>query len=227
MNPDDDTIEQMDTDFEDYKKKVAEGSYPEEEFVEEDVRRLKEKHPDTPEEALRKLSVAAIASRKRLKQWSRLCATEDMAEPMIKKLFSGDLECVDSLPPIPTLDDDEEDEEETKRKVHDLEQHEKDIKKKQEHDKQLEELGDLIRSIVHLRAEAATKKAMQEPPITVAESIRNWLVVFAYCAALLGFFYIMCDVIPKGLNDLVFAVIVWVVTPITVYLLKRREEKQN
>jgi hypothetical protein len=164
MNTDDDIKEQMNKDFEDYKKKMAEGTYPEAEFVEEDVRRLKEKHPDTPEEALRKLSVAAIASRKRLKQWSRSCATEDMAEPMIKKLFSGDLECVDSLSPIPTLDDDEEDEEETKRKVHELEHHEKEIEKdieqQKEREKQFEEMERLVESIARLRA--ARKKKQQQ-----------------------------------------------------------------
>lgn len=117
-------LEQMDKDFEDYKEKMAQGAYTEAEDVEEDVRKMKEVNPDAPEENLRKLAVSYIAAKKRIRQWRRETVTEDLAEPMIKKLFSGNLECVDSLPPIPTLD---EDEEETERRVHELEQHEKAI----------------------------------------------------------------------------------------------------
>ena len=69
MNPNDDIKEQMDKDFEDYKKKMAEGAYPEAEDVEEDVRKMKEVNPDASEEGLRKLAVSSIAATKRLKQW--------------------------------------------------------------------------------------------------------------------------------------------------------------
>jgi hypothetical protein len=46
MNPDDDIEEaaaQMDEDFEDYKKKMAVGAYPEAADVEEDVKKMQEK----------------------------------------------------------------------------------------------------------------------------------------------------------------------------------------
>jgi hypothetical protein len=56
------------------------------------------------------------------------------------------LECVDSLPPIPTLD---EDEEETERRVHELEQHEKAIIK--QHGK-YDELADEIERWLHIKA---------------------------------------------------------------------------
>ena len=76
----DDIMEQMDKDFEDYKKKMAEGAYPEEENVEEDVRKMKEINPDAPEEALRKLAVAAIAAEKRLKKVFFIDHNEDTPE---------------------------------------------------------------------------------------------------------------------------------------------------
>jgi hypothetical protein len=71
MNPDDDIEEvaaQMEKDFEDYKKKTAVGAYPEAEDVDEDVRKMQEKKPDVPEEAHRRLAVAYIAAKKRIKQ---------------------------------------------------------------------------------------------------------------------------------------------------------------
>jgi hypothetical protein len=68
MNPDDDIAGQMDKDFEDYKKKMAEGMYPEAERVEQEVREMKEINPDLPEDYLRKLAVSSIAATKRLRK---------------------------------------------------------------------------------------------------------------------------------------------------------------
>jgi hypothetical protein len=142
----DDGWEQIEKDFEDYLDKMAAGAYPEAEAVEQDVREMKKASPHIPEENLRKLAVACIAAKKRIRQSRREMMTQALAEPMMPKLFSGDLECVDSLPPIPTLD---EDEEETERRVHELEQHEKAIIK--QHGK-YDELADEIERWLHIKA---------------------------------------------------------------------------
>ena len=72
----------MAKDFEDYKKKMAEGAYPEAEYVEEQVRKKKEINPDAPEENLRKLTVSAIAARKRLnKEFFPVDPFEDPPSP--------------------------------------------------------------------------------------------------------------------------------------------------
>jgi hypothetical protein len=142
MNPDDDIEEaaaQMDEDFEDYKKKMAVGAYPEAEDVEEDVRKMQEKNPDVPEEAHRRLAVAYIAAKKRIKQSFRDAVTQDLVEPMMPKLFSGDLECVDSLPPLPDIN---EDEQETERRTHELEKHEKNILEQLDAKKAIKQIGD-------------------------------------------------------------------------------------
>jgi hypothetical protein len=101
---------------------------------------------EVKEEIRRKLEPEYRAALKRIKQRQRLSAVEDLAEPMMQKLFAGDLECVDSLPPIPTLD---EDEQETERRVHELEQHEKAIIK--QHGK-YDELADEIERWLHIKA---------------------------------------------------------------------------
>src|SRR4030095_9653385 len=52
--------------YEDYKKLMAAGVYPEAEQVERSVREMKQRNPNMPEEFMWKLAVSAIAARKRL-----------------------------------------------------------------------------------------------------------------------------------------------------------------
>jgi hypothetical protein len=204
MNPDGDIQqeirEQMDKDFEDYKKRLAEGTYPEAQQVEEDVRQWKERNADAPEEVHRKLAVSAIAARKRLHKLFRemeedfedykkkiaegtyphqkrleeevkqmrevypnvseegllKAAVSDIAaEKRRDKLFAGNLECGESVPPIVTPEDNEADEEVIAQKVRDIEQHEKAIT---EREKQFEEMERLVESIRRLRAERKKKE---------------------------------------------------------------------
>ena len=139
MSDIDDAWEQIEKDFEDYLDKMAGGAYPEAEDVEEDVRKMKEVNPDAPEENLRKLAVSYIAAKKRIRQQRRLWAVEDLAKPMMEKLFAGDLECVDSLPPLPDIN---EDEQETERRTHELEKHEKNILEQLDAKKAIKQIGD-------------------------------------------------------------------------------------
>ena len=82
QSPNAEIWEQMDKDFEDYKKKMAEGAYPEAENVEEQVRKKKEINPDAPEEYLRKWTVSAIAATKRLnKEFFPVDPFEDPPSP--------------------------------------------------------------------------------------------------------------------------------------------------
>jgi len=139
MSDIDDAWEQIEKDFEDYLDKMAAGAYPEAEDVEEDVRKMKEVNPDAPEENLRKLAVSYIAAKKRIKQSLRDAVTQDLIEAMMPKLFSGDLECVDSLPPLPDIN---EDEQETERRTHELEKHEKNILEQLDAKKAIKQIGD-------------------------------------------------------------------------------------
>jgi hypothetical protein len=82
QNPNDDITEQMDKDFEDYKKLMAAGAYPEAEQVERSVREMKQRNPDMPEEFMWKLAVSAIAARKRLnKEFFPVDHNEDPPTP--------------------------------------------------------------------------------------------------------------------------------------------------
>jgi hypothetical protein len=78
----DEIWEQMDKDFEDYKKLLAAGAYPEAEQVERSVREMKQRNPNMPEEFMWKLAVSAIAARKRLnKEFFPVDHNEDPPTP--------------------------------------------------------------------------------------------------------------------------------------------------
>jgi hypothetical protein len=74
--------EQIEKDFEEYKKLMAAGAYPEAERVERTVREMKERNPNMSEEFMWKLAVSAIAARKGLnKEFFPVDPFEDPPSP--------------------------------------------------------------------------------------------------------------------------------------------------